>query len=298
MRFVQRLIKRDFAFFYSCPALLWQILFLYVPLCGILIFSFLNQDASGLVQLTLKHYFNVFKPVYVHVIFNSFMLALTTASIALLIAYPVAYYLAMYAHRGRMLLLFALILPSWTNFIVQVYAWYFLLDRRGFYSQTLMWLGITKEPLHLHNTYFATLCGMVYCFLPFMIFPLYVVLEKMDKRLIEASLDLGANRFYTFLHVVLPISMPGVFTGFMLVFIPSFGEFAIPILLGGSKEAYWGTVIMEKFILRQDWASGFALACFGIAQLLIMFGLVLGAIRIFTFMRNRRRYGKQILSER
>src|SRR5439155_26465819 len=124
-------------------------------------------------------------------------------------------------------------LPSWTSLIVQIYAWFFLLEKNGFISRTLQQLGIISPSFHLLNNYFSILLGMVSCYLPFMILPLYAVLEKMDKRYLEASADLGADRYETFKRVVFPLSLPGVYAGLLLVFIPSFGEFAIPTLLGG-----------------------------------------------------------------
>lgn len=297
MRSIRHLFVKEMPFFYACPAMLWQILFLYLPLLGILVFSFLSFETTAdiISMLTIGHYVDILQPVYFKIIANSFVMALCTTVVTLLIAYPVAYFLAMYVKRMRMVLLFALILPSWTNFIVQMYAWFFLLEEGGFYSRVFALLGITAKPVSLFNNFPATILGMVYGFLPFMIFPLYVVLEKLDKRLIEASTDLGANRFQTFWRIYFPLSLPGVYAGVLLVFIPSFGEFAVPLLLGGAKRAYWGTVIMEKFLVTQDFASGFALATVGIVGLIGAMGALV-FISAWIHRRRERAYKDFIMA--
>lgn len=297
MNIIRRIIAAELPFFYAAPAMLWQLLFLYIPLIGILVFSMLTWPEGGSLwsYFTLEYYRSVLEPVYAKVLFNSLIMALWTGLVTLLVAYPVAYYLAMYVRRGRMILLFALILPSWTNFIVQMYAWFFLLERGGLYSRLFYILGLTSEQVSLFNNFPATILGMVYGYLPFMIFPLYVVLERLDKRLIEASTDLGANRLQTFWRVFFPLSLPGVYAGFLLVFIPAFGEFAVPILLGGSKKAYWGSVIMEKFLVSQEFASGFAYASLGILFLVGFLGIVVGSAH-FVLRRRQARYKAFIMA--
>ena len=264
MKTLRSFIDTHFPFIFATPALLWQFYFLYVPLGVILSYSVLTfSDSSFWPSITFDHYYAIANILYVKIFFNSVLLATTTATICLIIGYPVAYYLAVKAKRFKMALLIFLILPSWTSFIVQIYAWFFVLKKHAFLSNFLYFLGVTNEPIHLLNTYGATLIGMVYCYLPFMVLPLYAVLERMDKRLLEVSADLGANRFQTFRRIVFPLSLQGVAAGLLLVFVPAFGEFAIPDLLGGIKNVYMGNVIVEKFLIYRDWSSGAATVSLG-----------------------------------
>jgi spermidine/putrescine transport system permease protein len=192
----------------------------------------------------------------------------------------VAYFIALKVKKYKSLFLFSLILPSWTSFIVQIYAWFFLLKKDGLFTLLFKFFGLFKNSTHLLNSYFAVQIGMAYCFLPFMIFPIYTVLEKMDKRLIEASYDLGANTFNTFRRIIFPISMPGVLTGFLLVLISAFGEFAIPDLLGGGRKIYWGSIIVEKFLVSRDWKSGAAITVIGV--LTLTFALLFSSVLLRT----------------
>lgn len=288
MKFLSRIFAEEFPFVLSCPALIWQFFFLYLPLGMLLIYSVVDYSASlQAYELTLRYYEQIFNTLYFRVIINSFILAAITSTICFLIAYPVAYFLAMKVRKSyRPFLLFSLILPSWTSLIIQIYAWFFLLEKNGIVSQILYSLGIISKSFHLLNNYFSILIGMVSCFLPFMILPIYAVLEKMDKRYLEASADLGANRFETFKRVVFPISLPGVYTGFLLVFIPAFGEFAIPTLLGGSKNVFWGTVIVDKFLMSRDWRAGSALTSIGIIFPVIVLISCYLVTRLITHLKN------------
>lgn len=266
MKLLRYIISQDFPFLLACPTFLWECLFLYLPLAALLFYSFVsyNPDGSAII-FTLSYYTNIFKTIYFRVIIDSFILALATAAICFFIAYPVSYFLAMRVHkRFRTFLLFSLILPSWTSLIIQIYAWFFLLEKNGILTRTLCQLKLISPSTHLLNNYFSILIGMVSCFLPFMILPIYAVLEKMDKKFLEASADLGAGRLETFKRIVFPLSLPGVYTGFLLVFIPAFGEFAIPSMLGGAKNMFWGNAIVDKFLIACDWRSGSALTSIGI----------------------------------
>jgi spermidine/putrescine transport system permease protein len=214
-------------------------------------------------------------------------LAITTSLICFILAYPLAYTLAIKIDKKfRMFLLFLLILPSWTSIVVQVYAWFFLLEKNGFLTQFLYRAGVISENFHLLNNYFTILIGMVSTYLPFMVFPIYAVLERMDKRLLEASADLGANKIETFKRVIFPLSLPGVSAGFLLVFIPSFGEFAIPSLLGGSKYAFWGSVIVDRFLRSRDWRAGAALAVLGILIPVFLMVISYGIKKIIEFKQQ------------
>ncbi|MCK4651171.1 ABC transporter permease [Candidatus Babeliales bacterium] len=280
MNFVRRIFKNELPFVFACPALIWQFLFLYLPLCLIMIYSFVDVEKGfRFLRFTFFHYKEVLNLLYLKVIINSLIIAIFTSMICFLISYPVAYYFSMKVKRFKTFLLFSLILPSWTSFIVQIYCWFFLLQKNGFISFFLYKLGIISDGTHLLNNYFAILIGMVYCYLPFMILPIYAVLERMDKDLIEASADLGANHFQTLRRVIFPISFPGVLAGFLLVFIASFGEFAVPDLLGGGKNVFWGSVIVDKFLIFRDWQSGSSLTAIGV--------LILGSLFLFIYLLNR-----------
>ena len=182
------------------------------------------------------------------------MLALSNAIICLLVAYPLAYFLTFVGKRYKNVFLFLLIVPFWTNFLLHVYAWFFVLEKEGFLNNLLRSMGLINEPLQLLNTPFAIMVMMVYYYLPFMVLPLYSSLERMDVRLVEASLDLGATWNQTLRRVVLPLTKRGLKAGFFLVFIPSFGEFAIPELMGGDRQMFVGNVV-SNYILGDETGS-------------------------------------------
>lgn len=284
MELFKRLVTRELPSVFVAPALIWQFLFLYLPLLILFINSFVDRSLT--IPFTFSIYREVLGSLYIKVIINSFILALVTSIVCLFLAYPIAYFIALHVQKYKTLLLFSLILPSWTSFIVQVYAWFFLLKKDGFIIYILQSMGLMLKDSHLLNNYFSVQLGMAYCFLPFMILPIYTVLEKMDKGLIEASYDLGANKFQTFMRVILPISLPGVLAGFLLAFVPAFGEFAVPDLLGGGKEFYWGSAIVEKFLISRDWQSGAALTVIGILFLVVVFVLI---TFLFTFLQKIRK---------
>lgn len=244
------------SFFISVPALLWQFFFLYFPLLFIICISFIEPTSA---HLTLAHYRSLLYWPYLSVILRSFVLALGNSLISLCIAYPVAYFLAVHVKRWKSILLFFMILPFWTSLLVQVYAWVFVLEPYGVVNTLFIKLGLITEPLQMLNSLFAVFLGMVYCYVPFMVVPLYSTLESLDSRLLEASADLGASTIETFRRITLPLSLPGIRTGFFLVFIPSFGEFVIPALLGGGKRMYVGTLISHYFLILQDMFTGAAL---------------------------------------
>lgn len=265
MKIIKYALKNELPFFFICPALLWQVLFLYVPLLVLLGYSFFEYSiVTNTFSFTLSHYWQVVRPFSLKIMWNSFLLAFETTVICFLISYPMAYFMAFKVKRFRMLYLFFLILPSWTSLIMQIYAWIFLLKKDGFLSQFLYQFGFVDQQVHMLNNHFSILVGMVYCYLPFMILPLYAVLEKIDKRLLEASADLGANRFVTIRKVIFPLSLSGIIVGVFLVFIPAFGEFAIPEFLGGAKRLFWGNVIVAKFLDYRDWHAGSATVCIGV----------------------------------
>lgn len=191
---------------------------------------------------------------------DSLRIAALTTLIALAIGYPLAYAMATAPRRWRAILLVLIVLPFWTSFLIRVYAWIGILRPQGLLDAALGILGVTTEPLRLLNTEAAVLIGMVYSYLPFMVLPLFATLEKLDRGLLEAAADLGASPATAFATVTLPLSLPGIFAGAALVFIPSVGEFVIPDLLGGPDTAMIGKVLWNEFFSNRDWPLASAVA--------------------------------------
>ncbi len=255
IKFLPKPPSSEMPFSIGVPAMIWQVLFFYLPLALIAVSSFLKVSLTGDIEgLTLEHIIFFLRPLYLKVIGSSFMLAISNSILCLLIAYPLAYFIAFTGKRFRNILLFLLIVPFWTNFLLHVYAWFFVLEREGFLNNLLTGIGLLQQPILMLNGPIAIMIMMVYYYLPFMVIPLYSSLEKMDVRLIEASLDLGASWVQTFRRVMLPLTKRGLMAGFFLVYIPSFGEFAIPELMGGDKQMFVGSVV-SNYILGEETGS-------------------------------------------
>ena len=211
-------------------------------------------------------------PLYVTAYLFSLRVAFVSATLALLVGYPMAYYIARSPDNRRAVLLMLVILPFWTSFLLRVYAWQGFLRSNGVINNFLLWTGIIDQPLVMLQTNFAVYLGIVYTYLPFMILPLYATLVKLDEALLEASADLGARPMSTFFHVTLPLSMPGIIAGFMLVFVPAIGEFVIPELLGGPDTLMIGRVLWNEFFSNRDWPVASAVA---IAMLVVVVGPIM-----------------------
>ncbi len=240
------------------PATAWFLVMLVLPLAFVAVFSFGERAAAGgyVPAFTFEQYANL--PARFTAFKNTLLLAPAGTLAALLIAYPLAYYLAVKADRKwKTILLVLVIVPFWTSILIRTYAWIFILGGRGI-PILLEFIGI--EGVRLINTPFAVLVGIVYGYLPLMVFPIYVSLEKLDKRLLEASADLGSPPLRTFRQITLPLSLPGVATGCMLVFILLMGEFLIPALLGGGKVFFIGNALVDLFLQSRNWAYGSAVA--------------------------------------
>jgi putrescine transport system permease protein len=197
---------------------------------------------------------------YLDAYLRSLRVAAVSAVLCLLIGYPMAYAIARAPERRRNLLLVLVVLPFWTSFLLRVMAWIGILQDQGVLNGLLLWLGLVREPVRLLYTDAAVYLGIVYCYLPFMVLPLYATLAKLDPVLLEAAADLGARPFRAFLTVTLPLSLPGIAAGFMLVFIPAVGEFVIPELLGGPSAQLAGRVLWVEFFQNRDWPMASALA--------------------------------------
>lgn len=240
------------------PAAVWLFVFLVLPFIAMLVFAFGERAPEGGYQpaFTLAQFANL--PSRATAFWNTMILAPTGAFVCLIVAYPVAYYLALKADRRyRLLLVSLVIVPFWTSLLVRTYAWMYILGSRGI-PNLLGMIGL--EDLRLINTPFAVLVGIVYGYLPLMIMPIYVSLEKLDRRLMDASSDLGARPITTFFSVTLPLSLPGVMTGVALVTILLLGEYLIPQLLGGGKVFFIGNALVDLFLQSRNWPFGSAIA--------------------------------------
>jgi spermidine/putrescine transport system permease protein len=263
------------------PAGLWYAGLLLLPLAVVLIFSFGERNPVGgyAPGFTLEQYANL--PARFAAFRNTLTLAPLGTLAALVIAYPLAYFLALkVGPRWKTTLLVLVIVPFWTSILIRSYAWIFLLGGKGI-PALLEAIGL--EGVRLINTPFAVLVGIVYGYLPLMVFPIYVALEKLDKRLLEASADLGTPPWRSFLQITLPLSMPGVLTGAMVVFILLMGEFLIPAILGGGKVFFVGNALVDLFLQSRNWAFGSAVAVALVAIMLVTVGL---------FTRAARRFGR------
>ncbi|MES2122833.1 MAG: ABC transporter permease [Chlamydiota bacterium] len=264
----------EIPFSIGIPALIWQGLFFYLPLAILALTSIVAISEAGAFDgFTWDKISFFLRPLYLKVILSSFILAISNTALCLLLAYPLAYFLAFTARRFKNFFLFLLIVPFWTNFLLHVYAWFFVLEREGFLNNLLRSIGLIDQPLVLLNTPFATMVMMVYYYLPFMVMPLYSSLEKMDVKLVEASFDLGATWKQTFRRVILPLTKRGLLAGFFLVYIPSFGEFVIPELMGGDKQMFVGTVVSNYILGDETGSLGAAFTV--VASVLLLLSAVL-----------------------
>jgi putrescine transport system permease protein len=247
----------------------WLLLFFLAPFFIILKISladpvvalppftpFFDWAASGWnkIQASFDNYLFLFQdPYYVTIYLNSVKTAAISAVLCLLLGYPMAYFIARRPANQRSLWLLAVILPFWISFLLRVYAWIGLLNNNGVINNFLQWLGLIEQPLPLIYNDFAVYLGIIYSYLPFMILPLYANLEKLNTDLEEAAADLGARRWQVFVDVTLPLSVPGIIAGTLLVFIPAIGEFIIPALLGGSDTLMIGRALWDEFFINRDW---------------------------------------------
>lgn len=258
--------SEESSFLKSVPAVIWQALFFYVPVFLIIFLSFFKN-----YQPSLYHYQQLFDLAFFKIIFRSLILATTTTIMCLLVGYPIAYFIAIKKRTWKNVYLFFLVIPFFTNFLVLTYAWYFILDYDGLLNSMLLGLGIIQQPLRILNTNLAIFLVMFYAYLPFMIVPLFTILEKFDMTLIEASRDLGATATQTFFRVIFPLSLPAIKVGVLLVFVPAFGEFVIPLLVGGGKDMYVGSVISHYFFIGQNAYAG---AAFTVMASIVLFSIM------------------------
>jgi spermidine/putrescine transport system permease protein len=289
----------------ASPTMLWMTILLIIPLILTMIVSFGKRTADGgvIFSFSLANYTRLlgystkcssgaascFDPLYVKILWQSLVLAFNTTVIVILLAYPLAYFIARARPAKRNTYLFLVLIPLWTNFVIRVYAWIMLLRKAGAINMVIGWIAnllhLHFTPLEMLYTPSAVLVGMVYEFLPFMILPIYTSLEKIDNSLYEAAADLGANSMQTLRRVTLPLSMPGVVAGTILVFIPVMGTFIVSDILGGRQVILVGNLIQRQFLDARD-------PTFGSAASLILMVLTL----IVTYFYTRKfGFGEEIV---
>ncbi|MBZ5562137.1 MAG: ABC transporter permease [Acidobacteriia bacterium] len=244
-------------------SLVWLVGFFLFPLAYLLAVSFAERSSYGTIEWTLRlaNYLRAIQPLYLEIYWRSFWIALLTTLLCALLGYPVAYYLAMHVTpRWKSTLLILVVIPFWTSFLIRTYAWMVILRSEGVINTLLLDLHLLHQPLRLLYTPLAVFIGLVYGELPFMILPLYAVLQKLDPALLEAASDLGAGRAQTFWRVTLPLSAPGLAAGSILVSIASLGAFITPDLLGGARSMMVGNLIQNQFAVARDQPFGSAVA--------------------------------------
>lgn len=274
----------------------WLLVFFLVPFLVVLKIS-LSESAiamppyqpivqwveSGLAEIRLNfgnYLFLIEDPLYLASYGESVRIALVSTLVTLVIGYPMAHVIAMAPEPRRTLLLILVILPFWTSFLLRVYAWIAILKTNGLLNAVLLDLGLISEPLVILQTDLAVYLGIAYTYLPFMVLPLYAALSKLDRTLLEAAEDLGATPWVSFLTVTLPLTLPGIFAGSLLVFVPAIGEFVIPALLGGNDTLMIGKVLWNEFFANRDWPIASAVA-------IIMLCLIVGPLMWLNRLKSR-----------
>ncbi|HXY32063.1 MAG TPA: ABC transporter permease [Gemmatimonadaceae bacterium] len=267
------------------PGTIWMVVFFVIPVLIMCAYSLMPRGTYGGVEVgfTLEAYQRFFNPVYLIILERTFVAALLCTALCVLLGYPVAYVIAR-SGRWKNVLLFLVVLPFWTSFLVRTFALIFLMRDTGLINSWLLKLGLVREPITMLYTSFAVLTGLVYGFLPFMILPIYASLEKLDPALLEAAEILGAKPAARFRRITLPLSRPGLVAGCLLVFIPALGSFLTSDLLGGAKELLIGNLVQNQFTTARNWP-------FGSAASTVVMVLVLGAVLIYLRVRDRETVG-------
>lgn len=267
------------------PGALWLLIFFLIPLLFMLSYSFRPRGVYGGVEdgFTFEHYARFVSPssdgsfLYLKILWRTLVYSVVCTGVCLAMGYPVAYVISR-SGQWKNVLVFLVVLPFWTSFLVRTFAMIFLMRDTGLINTALLGAGLISNPLTLLNTPFAVMCGLVYGFLPFMVLPIYSSLEKLDPSLLEAAEVLGARPVARFFRVVLPLSMPGVVAGSLLVFIPALGSYLTSDLLGGAKQMMIGNLVQNQFTAARNWP-------FGSAASFVVMGVVL--IAVFGYLRSR-----------
>ena len=254
------------------PPAAWLAFFFVAPLLIIFVYSFFERGIYGEVvyTFTLGNYIKAFDPLYLQTLWRSVWISVVSTLICLILGYPLAWHIARQSASMKKLLLVLLIVPFWTNFLVRTYAWIFILRTEGLMNTALLSMGIINEPIEILFTQTAVIIGLVYTYLPFMVLPIYVSIEKLDTALFDACKDLGASGWQAFRKIMLPLTKPGIVSGCILVFVPCLGAYITPDLLGGSRNLMVGNLIQIQFLAARDWPFGAALSFIVMAIVLML----------------------------
>ncbi|AXH53171.1 ABC transporter permease [Clostridium perfringens] len=271
--------------FAAYPYVVWSAIFIVIPLLLIVFFSFTSK-VDGRFVFSFENFQRLFEPIYFTVFIRSIWLAVLSTVLCLILGYPIAYIISKLPIKRRNMLILLFILPMWMNFLLRTYAWMAILGRDGLINTLLGYIGI--GPIKMLYTDGAILLGMVYNFLPFMVIPIYTVLIKIDKNLVNAAYDLGANKAQAFRKVILPLSIPGIISGITMVFMPAVSNFVIPNLLGGGKYMLVGNLIEQQFTTIGNWNFGSALSIFMMILILISMAFM------SKYEKNGKEGGKQL----
>jgi spermidine/putrescine transport system permease protein len=256
------LVERLTGLAFVLPGVAWLAVFFLAPLVIILVVSLGTRDAGNHITLAnpgLQNYLQATRPEYVPAFLNSLRYSAITTVLSIAIGYPIAYWISRYGGRRKVLLLILVMLPFWTSYLIRTYAWMIILRDNGVLNAVLGAIGLTSEPIPLLNTDFSVVLGMTYGFLPFAILPMYVSIDRLDRHLVEAGRDLYASGRGAFLHVTLPLTMPGIIAAAILTFIPAIGDYVTPDLLGGAQTTTIAKVVQVIFTSGRDWPYGSAL---------------------------------------
>ncbi|MBO3325612.1 ABC transporter permease [Clostridium perfringens] len=271
--------------FAAYPYVVWSAIFIVIPLLLIVFFSFTSK-VDGRFVFSFENFQRLFEPIYFTVFIRSIWLAVLSTVSCLILGYPIAYIISKLPIKRRNMLILLFILPMWMNFLLRTYAWMAILGRDGLINTLLGYIGI--GPIKMLYTDVAILLGMVYNFLPFMVIPIYTVLIKIDKNLVNAAYDLGANKAQAFRKIILPLSIPGIISGITMVFMPAVSNFVIPSLLGGGKYMLVGNLIEQQFTTIGNWNFGSALSIFMMILILISMAFM------SKYEKNGKEGGKQL----
>ncbi|HEX9925454.1 MAG TPA: ABC transporter permease [Anaerolineae bacterium] len=244
------------------PSVFWLIIFFVAPLIIVLVVSFSKRSLLGVVEydFNLENYRRVFSDViYLRIFWRSLWLAIVNTVLCLVVAYPFAFYIARQTPSRQNFLIFLVMVPFWTNFLIRTYALIFLVRDTGLFNNFLIGLGIIDEPLTVMFTQTGVMLGMLYGYLPFAILPLYASIEQLDFNYVQAAQDLGANGVRVFLRIILPLTMPGVVAASIITFIPTMGAYVTPDLMGGGNTFLIGNLLQQQFMTVRDWPFGSAL---------------------------------------
>lgn len=244
--------------YFAYPYIVWCSLFILCPLFIVIVFSLMSIGTDGAIKISLSNYSRFFEPLYMKVFVRSLLLAGVSTLLCLILGYPIAWILSQMKERSRKIAVILFVMPMWMNFLLRTYAWLAILSRNGLINTIMKALNLPELNLLFNDG--AVVLGMIYNFIPFMILPIYTVLSKMNKNILEAAEDLGASKIVKFRKIILPLSIPGIISGITMVFMPAVSTFVISALLGGGQYMLVGNLIEQQFKSVGDWYFGSAIS--------------------------------------